>query len=135
MIFFRFHFWARSRKPVSLEFNLYAIAYMTFWLFKQEHDVLLTFLQRLYDVTTLHGRCNNVKMTSCSCWVSSVLSTSQYDPNCIIQGYAILRALLRMELFDNDIIKFIIGKNVFSDKKNCYTIRDPFNFYKENKSN
>ena len=35
---------------------------------QQEHDVVLTSLQRPYDVATLNGRCSNVRTTSCSCW-------------------------------------------------------------------
>ena len=35
---------------------------------QQEHDVVLTLLQRPCNVATSYGRCNNVKKTSCSCW-------------------------------------------------------------------
>ena len=35
---------------------------------KQEHDVVLTLLQRPCNVLKSYGRCNNVKTTSCSCW-------------------------------------------------------------------
>ena len=37
-------------------------------LVQQAHNVVLTLLQRPYDVATLHGRCNDVETTSCACW-------------------------------------------------------------------
>ena len=40
---------------------------------QQERDVLLTLLQRSYEVETLHGRCNNVKTMSCSSWEISLV--------------------------------------------------------------